>query len=490
MAIIYTYPPLTALQGSDLLLISDTSTQNSTKSVTLANIAAYVTGTGGGTGTTNTLTRWSDGPGGLLGDSIVAQDVGATTLTITGNTVGTGNLTISGATQSAFGGQVTIPLTPVANTDAASKGYVDTEIAGIPAGLIFQGNWDARNVAEGGASDQGNPDLATPALKVTGHYYVVTTAGSATPNGPATTPNSWNIGDWVVFIEQGATDRWEKIDQTFVAGSGAVNNVTVWDSVNTVTSTADDFYYNLGSNRLGLGTSSPNFKMDIGGGDLRMEENYGILFGGTGSNHQNFMIYTTGDPFGGVYPGTWSVGMGNRSGALSTPALTINRVNPGADGQITFNEYGGGTFTGTATYDLSVDANGNIIETTGGGAGGPFVPYMSGADQIARTECATDANTSLGCQALQNLTTGERNTALGYQALLSATNTIESTAIGYRALATEDGTVHHYNVAVGGRAGENITTGFSNILIGVNAGGAYTTQGNNVLTLLVERKML
>ena len=125
MAIIYTYPALSALQGSDLLLISDTSSSNSTKSVTLANIAAYVTGSGSGTGTTDVLTRWADGPGGLLGDSIVAQNAGATILTVTGNfvTTGTGDFT----------GQVTIPLTPVATTDAASKGYVDTEIAGIPA---------------------------------------------------------------------------------------------------------------------------------------------------------------------------------------------------------------------------------------------------------------------------------------------------------------------------------------------------------------------
>ena len=146
MAIIYTYPPLTALQGSDLLLISDTSTTNSTKSVTLASIATFVTGTGSGTGTTDVLTRWADGPGGLLGDSIVAQDAGATTLTVTGDfvTTGTGDFT----------GQVTIPLTPVVPTDSASKGYVDTEIAGIPAGLIFQGNWDASVLAEGG-SDQG-----------------------------------------------------------------------------------------------------------------------------------------------------------------------------------------------------------------------------------------------------------------------------------------------------------------------------------------------
>jgi hypothetical protein len=102
-----------------LLLISDTSANNSTKSVTLANIAAFL-GTGG-TGSTNTLTRWTDGPLGLLGDSIVAQNAGATILTVTGNfvTTGTGDFT----------GQVTIPLTPVAATDAASKGYVDAEVA-------------------------------------------------------------------------------------------------------------------------------------------------------------------------------------------------------------------------------------------------------------------------------------------------------------------------------------------------------------------------
>ena len=254
MAIIYTYPALSALQGSDLLLISDTSSSNSTKSVTLANIAAYVTGSGSGTGTTDVLTRWADGPGGLLGDSIVAQNAGATILTVTGNfvTTGTGDFT----------GQVTIPLTPIATTDAASKGYVDTEIAGIPAGLIFQGNWDARNVAEGGASDQGDPDLSNVALQVTGHYYVVTTAGNAAPNGPATTPNSWSVGDWVVFIEQGATDRWEKIDQTFVAGSGLTGQVTFWNSVNTVTGD-NDFFWDDANKRLGLGTTTPHFNLQV-----------------------------------------------------------------------------------------------------------------------------------------------------------------------------------------------------------------------------------
>ncbi len=40
----------------------------------------------------------------------------------------TGELAVSGTGQSSFGGQVTIPLTPTSSTDAASKGYVDTQV--------------------------------------------------------------------------------------------------------------------------------------------------------------------------------------------------------------------------------------------------------------------------------------------------------------------------------------------------------------------------
>ena len=79
---------------------------------------------------------------------------------------------------------------------------------------------------------------------------------AAEPNGPGTLPNSWNIGDWVVFIEQGVTDRWEKIDQTFVAGSGLTGQVTFWNSVNTVTGD-NDFFWDDANKRLGVGTATP-----------------------------------------------------------------------------------------------------------------------------------------------------------------------------------------------------------------------------------------
>jgi hypothetical protein len=51
-----------------------------------------------------------------------------------------GTLTVQGTGQSSFAGQVTIPEVPVANTDAASKAYVDLSTTGA---LIFQGGYDA-----------------------------------------------------------------------------------------------------------------------------------------------------------------------------------------------------------------------------------------------------------------------------------------------------------------------------------------------------------
>ena len=60
------------------------------------------------------------------------------------------SLTVVGNGQNSFGGQVTIPVTPVAATDAASKGYVDAAVAG---GLIYQGGYNAAT---------NTPNLDTP----------------------------------------------------------------------------------------------------------------------------------------------------------------------------------------------------------------------------------------------------------------------------------------------------------------------------------------
>ena len=99
MAIIYTYPQINSssdLEASDLMIISDMSVNGRpTKSLTLKNLADFVTSTGTGTGTTNKIIKWSDGPAGLLGDSIMTESTGL--IDLAGQFVSTSSPTLTQA---------------------------------------------------------------------------------------------------------------------------------------------------------------------------------------------------------------------------------------------------------------------------------------------------------------------------------------------------------------------------------------------------------
>jgi len=99
-------------------------------------------------------------------------------------------------------------------------------------GLAYEGTWDPGTSATGG----GTPDLRLADAKVNGHFYICSAAGSGTPNGDGTTPNSWLTGDWVIYVANGsATDSWQKLDQTNeVLGSGAATKIAKWTSGNTL----------------------------------------------------------------------------------------------------------------------------------------------------------------------------------------------------------------------------------------------------------------
>ena len=81
----------------------------------------------------------------------------------------TGNLVVSGTGQSSFGGQVTVPTTPFASTDAASKAFVISESSSVGT---FQGAYNAstNSPALSGASNVAMNQ---------GDFYVVNTAGNA-----------------------------------------------------------------------------------------------------------------------------------------------------------------------------------------------------------------------------------------------------------------------------------------------------------------------
>ena len=80
MAIINTYPTATP-KGADLLIGTqvkdDTVLENSTKSFSVSSIGSLLITSNDittGSGTTNTLPVWTDGPNGVLGDSMITQN--------------------------------------------------------------------------------------------------------------------------------------------------------------------------------------------------------------------------------------------------------------------------------------------------------------------------------------------------------------------------------------------------------------------------------
>jgi hypothetical protein len=68
-------------------------------------------------------------------------------------------------------------------------------------------------------------------------------------------------------------------------------------------------------------------------------------------------------------------------------ALVLNK-----DGELKLPSYGGGTITGTATYNLGVDVNGNVIEVSTGGGGGGTVTGNGTQDYITKW----NSNTAIG----------------------------------------------------------------------------------------------
>ena len=106
------------------------------------------------------------------------------------------------------------------DTTVATTAFVQNVVGTIPAGLVFQGTWNANT----------NTPTLTSGSGTTGNFYIVSVAGSTNLDGIT----DWQVGDWAVFIEQGASDQWEKIDNSSVlGGSGTGGSFAGWSGSGT-----------------------------------------------------------------------------------------------------------------------------------------------------------------------------------------------------------------------------------------------------------------
>ena len=111
----------------------------------------------------------------------------------------------------------------IADTDTilAAMAKLQGQITGIPQGLVYKGTWDAST---------NTPTLAS-GTGTTGEFYIVSVAGTTNLDGIT----DWQVGDWAIFVEVGATDTWQKIDNTSaILGSGSANKIAKWTGSNTL----------------------------------------------------------------------------------------------------------------------------------------------------------------------------------------------------------------------------------------------------------------
>jgi hypothetical protein len=198
----------------------------------------------------------------LTDDVIIVNDL----------TVG-GELTVSGTGQSSFGGQVTIPQTPVADTDAASKKFVLDQVAGLGS---FQGGYDA-------STDPGSPAL-TGASNIAfgqGDFYAVTTAGTITFSDSPTGDATLEVGDFIFSntditanSNPASTDFTLILADQNIAGSGATDGATPkgvagFDSANFDVSNTGWVQLNSQRNPYGykqsLNNTAPSSRAEAGG---------------------------------------------------------------------------------------------------------------------------------------------------------------------------------------------------------------------------------
>jgi len=174
-----------------------------------------------------------------------------TTYTLPTDGLGVESVTTGNANTITIGGTAANP-TVAANTAAVTNGgnnlatgdqiydFVAAQIATIPSGLSFEGNWNAST---------DDPDLsgATPD---SGQFWIVSVAGSTNLDGIT----DWKVGDWAIYVSTGAgTDGWQKVDNTStLSGLGVAGRVSFWNGTANLTSDSG-FTYNASSNAFAVG---------------------------------------------------------------------------------------------------------------------------------------------------------------------------------------------------------------------------------------------
>jgi hypothetical protein len=269
-----------------------------------------------------------------------------------------------------------------------------------------------------------------------------------------------------------ATTGWTAISGT---GSSATathtsgGGTTALSPTPTITFAANTSYFltfSLGSNT----TTTASITPSIGGVNGTPIFGTGFINGSvvitTGASPTNVLAFTPTSTWNGVVT---NIVLSPLTAANS--ALTVDNGSGGVALQVRTNDGGQDTLVGTLSGEYL--QSGSVGDTTLG----------AGAMQYASSGSfsATNDDTAIGANALQNDNTDGGNTAVGFDSLqnlsLSSSISTNDTALGSNTLQADITGAN--NTALGSNALDLNTSGNSNTALGASAGIANTIGGNN-----------
>ena len=324
------------------------------------------------------------------GSADISATVTATTFS--GDLNGTINTATTGVTQ----------VNSVDNTTIATTAYVNNKIALIPAGLLFEGTWDARTVAEGGT---GNLPSASPA---NGQFWIVSVAGSINLSGIT----DWKVGDWAIYVVAGAgTDGWQKVDNSSVLdGSGTGNQSAKWAGSGTSNTLTNGSIEDEGTilnairinstttttkNYIGMGMDSTNnqrlslAEADSNGSHIRMVNSRsggGYFVVGVGDTNSSSNIVPPGGMF--FYNGVTRMVI-NSSGNVG-----IGTTSPISKFTVTGTDNTNQANIGHSTQSVFIKVNGTNVDYNSSGNSGGSHTFSTG--NIERMRITVGGNVGIG----------------------------------------------------------------------------------------------
>jgi hypothetical protein len=285
-------------------------------------------------------------------DTITLDAYGRVTDVATGAT-GQVNTVVSGNTSTlSHSGTINKTLTPV--TAAVANGgaalatgdqiydFVTGQIANIPSGLSFEGNWNAST---------DSPDLSG-ASPDNGQFWIVSVAGSTNLSGIT----DWKVGDWAIYVSTGAgTDGWQKVDNTStLSGSGTAGQLTYWTGTANVAGDAGLTYDASGNNlTVGNNITAGGVVSASGGNSTEWNTSYDNMITGFSDSGSGTITLTLTQQDGG----TLSTSFANPQGTMSS--WTIKEGNGTESTDVTNGE--------TLTIAQGSGIQSELTSTTSGG---------------------------------------------------------------------------------------------------------------------------